>query len=253
MAGPSVAGRKLYQKVVNALMEDIAGGKIAVGDKLPPERELAERFDVSRPTVREAVLALELQGVVESRHGSGVYVLFGRGESGAQHDLDIGAFELTEARALFEGEAAALAASTIAQDELDALEETLAQMVVENESQAVGEQADRRFHLGIAQATHNTAIATVVEMLWDMRYRSPLCRHMLDKARGGGIKPRIDDHRRLLDALQARDAAAARRAMRDHLERVMDALLKVTETDILERAQSEITATRDKYARRRSV
>ncbi|MGK3853794.1 FadR/GntR family transcriptional regulator, partial [Enterococcus faecium] len=77
-----------------------------------------------------------------------------------------------------------------------------------------GEHADREFHLTIARATKNSAVVDVIESLWDARYRSPLCKHMLDRARSVGVQPRIDEHQDILAALRARDPQAARRAMR---------------------------------------
>ncbi|MDB5438374.1 MAG: GntR family transcriptional regulator [Caulobacteraceae bacterium] len=248
----TAGAKKLYQQVVSALEESIVTGRFKAGDRLPSERELAEDFKVSRPTVREAMLALEIRGLVEARHGSGIYVRE-TPEQDAPSELDIGAFELTEARLLFEGEAAALAATTISDAELIALEATLTEMAMENEGEYIGEQADRRFHLAIAEATRNSAIVGVVESLWDIRYRSPLCRHMLKRAREVGVKPRIDDHRLLLDALKARDPQRARQAMREHLERVIEAILAATELEAVERAREEVAARRTEYARRRAV
>ncbi len=252
MSKTTVGAKKLYQQVASALEEAIVGGRYKPGDRLPAERELAEEFGVSRPTVREAMLALEIRGFVEARHGSGIYVRENP-EPSAPGELDIGAFELTEARLLFEGEAAALAATTITDEQLAELEAILGEMAEENEGEYKGEQADRRFHVAIAQATRNSAIVSVVENLWDIRYRSPLCRHMLSRARQVGVKPRIDEHRLLLDALAAHDPQAARGAMRKHLERVIEAILAATELEAVEKVRGETAARRTEYARRRAV
>lgn len=243
--------RKLYQKVSNAVAEAIATKQYLPGSRLPSERELAEEFKVSRPTIREAMLALEIGGMVEARHGSGIYVADNPKHERGAPELDIGAFELTEARSLFEGEAAALAATMITDQELAQLEAILSEMIEENENHATGEQADRRFHLAIAEATHNVMIVSIIEQLWDTRERSPLCRHILEKARSVGVQPRIDEHRELLDALRARDPQWARRAMREHLERVIDGLLVATEMEAIERARSEVAAKRTEFTRRR--
>jgi GntR family transcriptional repressor for pyruvate dehydrogenase complex len=253
MTRPAPDTRKLYQQVAAAITEAIAAGRYQPGQRLASERDLAEEFGVSRPTIREAMLALEIRGLVEARHGSGVYVTDAAPDPSGGPELDIGAFELTEARALFEGEAAALAAATISDEELARLEEILTEMVQENAGDVRGEQADRRFHVAVAQATRNAAIVSVVETLWDARYRSPLCRHMLDRARAMGVRPRIDEHRRLLDALRSRDPQAARQAMREHLQRVIDGLLAATELDAVERARTEVAAKRSEYARRRAI
>lgn len=253
MSKSTADSRKLYQQVEAAVTALIASGVYPPGGRLPSERDLAEAYGVSRPTIREAMLALEVRGMVEARQGSGVYVAEHPQPEVPAPELDIGAFELTEARALFEGEAAALAATVITDEEIVELEAILQEMVHENEGDPRGEQADRRFHLAIANATRNVAIASVVENLWDLRYRSPLCRHILEKARSVGVKPRIDEHQALLDALKARDPQLARKAMREHLERVIDGLLAATESEALERARKVVAAKRTEYARRRAI
>ena len=103
-----------------AIVADITAGVFPIGSRLPAERDLTERFGVSRPTVREAMIALEMQGLVEARKGSGVFVL--ASTSGEiDEELDIGAFEITEARRLVEGEVAAVAATEIDETQLEAL------------------------------------------------------------------------------------------------------------------------------------
>ncbi|QTC92975.1 FadR/GntR family transcriptional regulator [Brevundimonas goettingensis] len=247
--------RKLYQQVATSVAAGIAAGQYLVGTRLPSERDLAEEFGVSRPTVREAMIALEIRGLVEARPGSGIYVTeAGPANGGPAPELDIGAFELTEARRLFEGEACALAAGVITDAELAELEVILKDMVGENTlTTAIGEHADRRFHATIARATRNAAIVMVVENLWDLRYRSPLCAAMLGRARQVGVRPLIEDHREILDALIARDPAAARGAMRAHLGRVIDGLLTATELDALERTRSDVEARRQDIARRTAI
>ncbi len=242
--------QKLYQQVAKAISEAIRSGQYAAGNRLPSERELADEFKVSRPTVREAMIALEIHGLVEARHGSGVYVLDEPQSKTAARELDIGAFELTEARRLIEGETCALAASTITEAELDQLEAIMADMVDENQRDIKGDLADRRFHVAIAQATRNSALVTVVENLWDLRYKSPLCRAMLERGRQVGIRPLIDDHRAILVALRSRDPKAARAAMRDHLSRVIENLLTATELDAVEQARNDVQARRLEIARR---
>ena len=120
--------KRLYRGIVDKMLTLINTGEFPVGGRLPPERELAERFAVSRPTIREAIIALEVLNRVRVKTGSGVYVLEppnGVGAGDKQIDTSVSAFELTEARALIEGEAAALAATMISDDELDQLEAAL--------------------------------------------------------------------------------------------------------------------------------
>lgn len=243
---------KLYQRVANSIVKEIRSGKYPRGERLPPERELAEEFGVSRPTVREAMIALEIRGIVEARRGSGIYVVEGAPAETSSTEQDIGPFEVTEARRLFEGESAALAAAIITDEEIAKLEGLLA-ILEANTTSEVGERADRDFHIAIAEATRNSAIASVIETLWDMRYKSPMCMKMFDRARDAGVQPRFDDHSQILKALKARDPQAARSAMRSHLDRVINSMLTATETDAIERARSEFAAKREEMAKRRSI
>lgn len=115
-------GRKLYQQAAANIAAAIQRGDYRPGQRIPSERDLAEEHNVSRPTIREALIALEVTGLVRSRHGSGIFVVDNPPSGALSLSLDIGAFELTEARRLFEGETAALAAVSITPDELDQLE-----------------------------------------------------------------------------------------------------------------------------------
>jgi len=250
---PTIDTRKLYRQVADSVTTSIKSGDYRPGARLPSERDLAAAFKVSRPTIREAMIALEIRGLVEARHGSGIYVTEHPPAQIGADDLDIGAFELTEARRLFEGEAAALAATIITEEQLAELEAILEDMVKENERRQKGEMADRRFHVAIARATRNSAITTVIENLWDIRYKSPLCAHMLDRARRVGVQPRISEHRRILAALRKHDAKAARSAMRDHLAQVIEGLLAATETDAVDSARKKAVSKRHEYTRRLAV
>ena len=165
--------KRLYRSVVDKLLALIDSGEYPAGGRLPPERELADRFSVSRPTIREAIIALEVLNRVQVKTGSGVYVLEQtKGYNGI--DPSITAFELTEARALIEGEAAALAATMISDEELRDLDTTLLEMADESEDgKLVSELADEKFHRIISQATRNKMIAKVIDDLWYVRDNSP--------------------------------------------------------------------------------
>jgi GntR family transcriptional repressor for pyruvate dehydrogenase complex len=245
--------RKLYRQVADAIMASIKSGDYEPGSRLPSERDLAASFKVSRPTIREAMIALEIHGLVEARQGSGIYVTDHPPAQIGADDLDIGAFELTEARRLFEAEAAALAATIITEEQLREIEEILGDMIKENVRKQKGEMADRRFHVAIARATRNSAITAVIENLWDIRHKSPLCAHMLERARSVGVQPRISEHRRILAALRKHDSQAARNAMRDHLARVIDGLLAATETDAVDSARKKAVSKRHEYTRRLAI
>jgi len=244
-----VEPRRLYEQIARKLAHAIAIGEYEIGDRLPSERELAQTFEVSRPTVREAIIALELDGLVEVRLGSGVYVTHRQPPEGHEGVKDIGPFELLEARRAIEGEACALAALRIEDAQLEQLSDLIAEMRDDNRHQEIlkSEEADRRFHELIASSTQNSGIIAAVQMLWDARTRSPQSHLMDDKGRARGLKPPIDEHAAILRALKRRDPEAARAAMREHLSRVMEDMLEATEVEEVERARAVAAEKRRRY------
>jgi len=244
---PDKSQDRLYQDLARSLLDELSAGRYPVGARLPAERELAIRYNVSRPTVREAMIALEVQGVVEVRVGSGAYVRRLPGNEDIP-GFNITAFELTEARLIFEGEAAALAASQISDEELVEIASLVEAIAKENLLAGGAERADRAFHLAIAKATRNTAIYEAIEHLWDLRSTSPEAALLHEKARTANIKPVVDEHSAVLAALRNRDPAAARAAMRSHLSQVIDSLLFATEERAIEEARLASKARRQRYA-----
>ena len=242
------AETRLYQTVARKLIAAMGDGRYAVGDRLPAERELALEHEVSRPTMREAIIALEVQGLVEVRVGSGAYVVSLPGKRDVP-GFNITAFELTEARLLFEGEAAALAATQISDDELDLLDALVRQIAQENRREGGAEEADRAFHLAIAQATRNAAIFDTVEGLWRLRSTSPESALLHAKARTANVKPVVDEHTAVVAALRARNPAGARAAMRTHLSAVIDSLLFATEEAAIAEVRRASASRRSRYAR----
>ena len=239
---------RLYQDLARSLMQELAQGHYPVGTRLPAERDLASRYDVSRPTVREAVIALEVQGLVEVRLGSGAYVKRLPGEED-RPGFDVTAFELTEARLLFEGEAAALAATQVNDADVAEIELLVKKIAEENQDPNGTENADREFHLAIARATRNVAVYNAIAHLWDLRATSPEAALLHEKARHAQIKPVVEEHTAVLDALRARDPNAARAAMRAHLSSVLDGLLFATEERALAEARKATQVKRERYAR----
>ena len=248
MSGKVENGR-LYERVARDIAEAIAAGRYAIGQRLPAERHLAQNYAVSRPTVREAIIALELDGLVEVRVGSGVYVTAQHPRGGKAAPTDIGPFELTEARRAIESEACALAAQRITHQELDELAALVAEMRAENGRDVVmSEDADRRFHLLVARASQNSAMVAAVQMLWDARARSPQYQLLADKAHAAGVRPRIEEHAVILEALRGGDPDRARKVMQDHLTGVLDSLLEATEVHEMEQARARVAAHRARYS-----
>jgi DNA-binding FadR family transcriptional regulator len=220
--------RRLYRHIAEAIARHIDEGQFAPGSLLPPERELAQQLGVSRASVREGLIALEVQGRVSVRVGSGVVVLPPPDESQraavaampASDWPQVGPLEVVEARRIIEAETAALAASRVCDADVAALEATLVRMERSMPDGATHAPEDRQFHLQIAALSGNQALAQIVATLWDQR-RSKLFAafesHFVTPAL---FEDTHRDHRRILDALRARDPRAARQAMKKHLARV---------------------------------
>jgi DNA-binding FadR family transcriptional regulator len=238
---------RLYEHVAASIAAKIAAGEYSLGKRLPSERDLAQTYDVSRPTIREAVIALELDGQVEVRMGSGVYVVSQRPRGGVAGVTDVGPFELLEARRAVESEACALAAVHIDDMQLGELEALLRE-INSGSSYAESEVADRKFHSKIAECTANSAMQAMVDILWEMRERSPQYKLLSQKAHEAGIGPDSDEHATILEGLRRRDPVQARNAMRTHLTRVIESLLEATEVHELEQARQRVNDQRRRYA-----
>jgi len=210
---------RMYRVVAERIQELIRQQGIAAGARLPPERELAASLQVSRASLREALIALELGGVIEVRGGSGVYVNQDPGTPAAVPEAGPGPFEVLSARSVIETEIAAMAAKNASGAALDAILAAMLEMERSHEDRSSNEQADRDFHLAIARASGNAALVGVIDYLW--RQRSNLWHRLKEHYRTEELrKATLLDHRAIFDAITARDPAGARKAMRTHLQRV---------------------------------
>lgn len=234
--------RRRFWRVVEKLEKLIDNGVYPIGTRLPAERELAEAYEVSRPTIREAIIALEVRERVEVKTGSGVFVI----NSGAseQSEHTISAFELTQARALVEAEAAALAAATIKPDELAELKQTLDDM----KQAEFADSADQRFHEIIAQATRNGAMVMTIQNLWKLRRSEPLIVAAYQDVCSQSIDQRLVEHTSIYDAIAKRDSSAARKAMHNHFDRLINALFAASEAKALEEIKRKTDETRGLYS-----
>lgn len=217
----AVESTRLYRQIADQIAALIGSGEFRVGDRLPAERELATLLHVSRTSVREAIICLEIAGRVDVRVGSGIYVREPPPDaaSGVADDAP-GPFELLDARSLIEGEIAARAAQSIGRDDLARLNAALARMREGAEDAALRDAADRDFHIVIAQATGNAALAGVVARLWSSRSH-PMWRRIQSHLHTPALHAMtLEDHAAIVAALAAHDAALARAAMHRHLARV---------------------------------
>jgi GntR family transcriptional regulator, transcriptional repressor for pyruvate dehydrogenase complex len=211
--------RRLYRQIADQLRGLIRAGEFAVGSRLPPERDLATQLGVSRPSVREALIALEVEGLVEVRMGSGIYVLAGdAATSAARVDTAYGPFEIIRARQLVEGELAALAARQMDAAQHQGLRDALALMVDDVAQGQPPVRGDRLFHLAIAEAADIGPLLRTVAELFDERHNplfDQLGHHFETEPTW---RAALAEHQAVVDAITAGDADAARAAMHAHLQ-----------------------------------
>ena len=219
-AGSPVEGR-LYQQVADRIRALIEAGGLRAGDRLPAERDLAQQLGVSRPSLREALIALEIDGTVEIRMGSGIYVQAARDAgkgTGRTAPAGDSPEEVMQARAALEGAIAALAAALITPEALRSLRQTLDRMGADIAENRAPLDSDRLFHLTLAEATGNSVLARLVAGLFDARH-SPIAarlRSRFDSPATWALA--LAEHEAVLAALEARDPLRAQAAMHGHLE-----------------------------------
>lgn len=216
---------RLYRQIADRICSKISGGEIAPGGRLPAERILAEQFGISRQTVREALIVLEVEGWVEIRGGSGVFASerapFGVNAVGisAASGVQIpGPFEVLDARSVIEPEIASLAAKNATESQIESLSNAFANMAICLAGDPMHVEYDRRFHSALAEASGNNALALSFHLLWSIR-EAPLYRQLEVHFHTEAIWQRlILEHREILAAVKSRDQKAARTAMKKHIK-----------------------------------
>ncbi len=216
--------RRIYMKIVDQIRAMIERGELRPGQRLPPERVLAEQFRVSRPSVREALSALEIMGLVDSQHGDGTYVTDVPPTLGREPLLldDIGPSELLCAREAIECSIVGVAAREAVDTDLAALREVLEEMETMLTRGEFSMEADRAFHVGVARTTHNALLIEVGEYVANMmRQRLWGAITSRNLKRPDRAAKYVGEHRRIYEAIVRHDETTAVREMRNHLEGVM--------------------------------
>lgn len=215
----SIEPRRLYRQIADQLRKLIVTGEFPVDARLPAERDLAQQLRVSRPSVREALIALEVEGLVEIRGGSGVYVRTKPNGARPAPDSEWGPLELIRARALIEREVAAQAAQLATRKQIAAIEETLASMEADAAAGSAPLEGDRAFHVAVAEAAGNSVLVELVQRFWDAR-DGKLFRQLgthFESPRSW--QAAIEEHRAVLAAIRKHDAKGARQAMQHHMDK----------------------------------
>jgi DNA-binding FadR family transcriptional regulator len=222
----TVEPQRLYRQIAEQLRSLIASGEFSAGSRLPAERDLAKQLGVSRPSVREALIALEVEGIIDVRTGSGIYVRAFDAINGAAltrpqpgEPSEWGPLELMRARELVEGEVAALAARNARRAQIAAVASALAQMREEAGSGTIPRSGDEAFHTAVAQACGNEVLRDTVRGYWNAR-SGPLFERLSDYFENpASWDAALVEHSTVLEAIRSHDAAAARLAMQAHLKK----------------------------------
>ncbi len=243
----AVEPQRLYRQIAEQLRAGMLSGEFAVGSRLPAERDLSKQLSVSRSSVREALIALEVEGWVEVRTGSGIYVLdrsninainkiaiqaintsadgvnkaLNENENAllSENKAEWGPLELIRARRVVEGETAAIAALQAKRKDIDAMSKALRMMQTEAADGVLPLNGDRAFHTAIVQASGNEVLIDTVQSFWDSR-RGPIFERLVGYFETmQSWQAAIAEHSAILEAIQAHDAVAARAAMHAHMDK----------------------------------
>ncbi|MBG0855480.1 FadR family transcriptional regulator [Streptomyces spinoverrucosus] len=216
---PMAKQQRLYEQVLDRLRDYVTEGGLRAGDRLPPERDLAARLGVSRASVKQAIVVLEVQGLVEARHGGGTYLV--------RDTLDVEPVErmverrrrlpdVLEAREALETKLAELAAERRTEDDLTAMRSALAHMAGEIGQGAHGVEGDRRFHAAVTAAAHSSILAefmgSIADQIAESRTESLRQPHRPNRS--------LAQHQAILDAIEAGQPRQAAAAMRRHVRTV---------------------------------
>ena len=220
----TVEPQRLYRQIAEQLRQLMASGEFAVGSRMPAERDLALQLGVSRPSVREALIALEVEGMIEVRTGSGIYVQSTtppkarKTKTPADTSAEWGPLEVMSARILVESEVAALAAQNAQKKDIQAIRAGLQKMKQEAARKEMPRAGDEAFHEAIAQACGNSVLLDTVQRFWQAR-KGPLFERLGDYfEHPESWQAAIAEHQAVFDAIEAHDATAARKAMQKHLK-----------------------------------
>ena len=215
---------RLYEQIVQQVEDSILKGQLKTGDQLPAERDLAQRFGVSRTAVREAVKTLREKGLVEAYSGRGTFVTNGTSQA-IRQSLDLmirinqqeGLANLAELRLVLEPEIAGLAAARIEEQLLSTMREAVAVMDRSLHDPDAYVEADLDFHLALAEAAGNPLILALLDSIVGLLREQ---RSRIFDVDGGPERGQFH-HKRILAAIEKRDSGKAREAMRAHLKQVL--------------------------------
>ncbi|MFZ5943088.1 MAG: FadR/GntR family transcriptional regulator [Bacillota bacterium] len=219
-----ISKRKIPQEIAEQIITLISNGELMPGDRLPTEKKLEEMFGVSRPSIREALSALEMAEIIEMRHGEGSFI----------RDIDLHThihplavniliksgvvYEMLDARKAIEVNIAALAAENANEEDLGEIEKVLTKMQEEMRQGKLGEETDLSYHLIIAKASHNSILYQVMESLSELIKHCQKHTRQYSRCIPGRPQDILDQHKKIFQAIAERNPKKAKSAMLEHLE-----------------------------------
>lgn len=242
----SVATKRRYFEIGLQIEKLLDSGEFKAGQRLPSERDLSERFETSRATIREAIIMLELKGLVVVKQGAGIYFIDSPDKVNQRNFVpktDIGPFELLQARQVIESNIASFAANQIKFNELRELKRVLKQQEREvNGDSEKFERLDQEFHRLIAESTQNRVLIQQANELWNLvRTKNPLWKELNHKYLHEEELQNtwIQDHKRILLALQKRSPEESYSAVWRHIENSKQELMKLVNSEDIDESMDD--------------
>lgn len=223
-----VKTQRVYTQIVDQILDLIRAGEFPDGTQLPPERDLAEQLGVSRASLREALSALQILGLVETKPGQGTFICAEKIPSLLQveaswlYEEEESPFAILQARKTVEPHIASLAARQRSDASLKRLDEILNSVEADPSDRIIFTEGDRKFHKAIAEATGNPVLVSMMSIVYELMGHKLWLTLMMDStlATVGRVQEALVEHRRVYEAIKAQDETAAADRMNEHLERV---------------------------------
>lgn len=246
---PERSTLRSYARISTLLKERIAAGEFVIGARLPPDRELTVYYDVSRPTMREALIALEVEGVVSIRPGSGVYVISRHPRLGNTLNIEVDLLEILQARRVMESEASALATTQLSAMQLKNITYHIDDIRKFHEADdVVGlKHAHRQFHQSIAEASGNVAVTSAIATLWNIRPYDSQIEMFTSTLRILANDKDFSYYNGIVDSLRSGNPDNARIEMRNAYTIIIDLILDAMESKAIDSARKHIKSKRDFY------
>lgn len=220
-----VSSKKLYIQIYEQILSEIQSGTFKIGDKLPSERELCAQFGVSRAPIRQALSALEMNGIIYSRQGEGVYVKSTYITTGHSDALQsISPEDIVEARMNLEPVIIQFAAMRATDEDIRQLKQTVAKMEQETKAGVYVPETDEELHMNIAKASHNDLFVTFMSAISNAMKQQEMWKFLRDRSvtRPDYRETNFKEHKLLIEALEKRDEKAAVEKMTMHMQNLYD-------------------------------